>query len=118
VAVATVKDRELDARQKPDCSPPGYPHSRLLVIVSWSVNWFACVHPSTFTSCRTPPSTEWHANPILCIEADNTNKNWLPRRPLRDRKTDFSSSVYSRSSTNPANLVEIGSVDVEIIGLT
>jgi len=35
---------------------------------------------------------------------------------LRDRKTNFRSFIYSLSSTNPANLVNIGVADVEIIG--
>jgi len=46
-------------------------------------------------------------------------KNWLPwQRLLRDRKTDFRSFIYSRNSTNPANSVKIGLVDVGIKGLT
>ena len=40
------------------------------------------------------------------------------QRPLRDRKTNFRSFIYSNSSTNPANVVKIVLVDVEIIGLT
>jgi len=45
-------------------------------------------------------------------------QNWLPRqRPLRNRKTYLGSFIYSQSSTNPANSVKIGLVDVEIIGL-
>jgi len=39
-------------KAKPGCSPPGYPPRRLLIIVDWSVNWFACVQRSTCTSCR------------------------------------------------------------------
>jgi len=62
--------------------------------------------------------TRCHLNRILWIEADKTDKNWLPRqRPLRSRKTNFRPLIYSRSSTNPANLVKIGPVGVEI-GLT
>jgi len=58
-------------------------------------------------------------NRILRIEADKPNKNWLPRqRPLRDRKTNFRSFIYSQSSTNPADRVKIGPVNVDIIGLT
>jgi len=37
---------------------------------------------------------------------------------VRDRKNSFRSFIYSQSSTIPANLVKIGPVDVEIIGLT
>jgi len=38
--VQSVKTR---CKAKPDCSPPGYLPSRLLITVNWSVNWFACV---------------------------------------------------------------------------
>jgi len=37
----------------------------------------------------------------------------MSKRPLRDRKTNF-----SHSSTNHKNLAKIGTVDAEIIGLT
>jgi len=33
-------------------------------------------------------------------------------------KTNFTSFIYSHSSANPANLVNVGLVDVEKIGLT
>ena len=64
---------------KPVGSPPGYP-PRLLLIGQLtgspasieSVNWFTCIQRSSCTSCRTLPSTEWHTNPILWIEADKT----------------------------------------------
>jgi len=53
------------------------------------------------------------------IEANKTSKNWLPRqRPLRDRNIDNRPFIGSHSSTNPANLVKIGPVDVEIVSLT
>jgi len=35
-----------------DCSPPGNPPRRLLIINNWSVNWHACVQRSACTSCR------------------------------------------------------------------
>jgi len=35
-----------------------------------------------------------------------------------DRKTNLIAFIYSDSSTNPANLLKIGPVDVEITGLT
>ena len=93
--------------------------SRLLLIVNWSVNWFVCVQRRTCTSWSTPPSTERHANPIPWMEADKTNKNWLPRqRPLGDRITNFRSFIYSQCSTNRANVVKICLVHVEITGLT
>ena len=41
-----------NCKAKPDCSPPGYPPSSLLIIVNWSVNQFAYVQRSTCTSCR------------------------------------------------------------------
>ena len=53
------------------------------------------------------------------IEANKTSKNWLPRqRPLRDRNIDNRPFIGSHSSTNSANLVKIGPVDVEIVSLT
>jgi len=47
-------------------SPPGYPPSRVLIVV----NWFACVQRSTCTSYRTPPSSESLANQILFLGLD------------------------------------------------
>jgi len=83
-------------KAKPVGSPPGYPN------VNWSVYWFACVQRITSTSCRTPPSTERHANPIP--EADKTNKNWLPRqRPLRDQ---ILTSYRSSTATQPCKFGE------------
>ena len=35
---------ETRCKAKPDCSPPGYPFNRLLIIVNVFLNWFACVH--------------------------------------------------------------------------
>jgi len=55
------------------------------------------------------------------VEADKTNKNWFPwQRPFGNRKANFRSFIYSRSSIDPAQLVKIvrGRVHVEIIGLT
>jgi len=69
---------------KPVGSPLGYAPSRLLAVVNWSVNLFACVQCSTCTFCRTPPSTECHANLILWIVPELGPHNWLPwQRPLR-----------------------------------
>jgi len=42
----------------------------------------------------------------------------LPRHSYRDRKNNFKSFIYGQSSTNIANFVKIGPVDVEIICLT
>ena len=101
---------ELDAKSKPDCSAPGYPPSRLLVIADWSifcsVNWFTCVQRSTCTSRRTPPSTEWLANPILWIKAAEANKHRLLRpRPLKNEKLTLDSSS---AAIVPAALCNFG----------
>jgi len=48
-------------------------------------------------------------------------QNWMPQqRRLMDRKNNFRSFIYGRRSSNRANFVKIGLVDVEIhvIGLT
>ena len=75
---------------KPSISPPGCAASRL-----------AAFSESPFSS------------------VDKTNKKWLPwQRPLTDRKNNFRSFIYSLSSTSPANLPKICSVDFEITGLT
>jgi len=101
-------------KAKPDCSPPDYLHSCPLNMANMSVDWFACVLCIICTFCRTPPSAECHANPILWIKYHEANKNWLPRRhPLREQKTNFRSFIYNCSSSNPVNLVKIGPVDVE-----
>jgi len=43
--------------------------------------------------------------------------NWLPwQRPLKERKITRL-FIHEQISTNPANFVKIGLVDVEIIGL-
>ena len=47
-------DLQCRCKAKPDCSPPGYPPRRQLIIVKWSVNWFAYVLRSTCTCCRIP----------------------------------------------------------------
>jgi len=98
----------------------------------WSVNWFTCIHRirsiesvnrfacverSNCTSCCMLPSAEWHANPILRIETDKTNKISLPRqRPLSNQKTNYR-SLIQLLFYQPWNLAKIGPVDVEIIGL-
>jgi len=103
------KVRKTECKAKPVGSPSGYSPSRLLVIVNWSVNWFACVVRRHLAN-RT--RTQFYGP----IESDKTNKNLLPRQhPLRNKKTNFRSFIYSRSSTNPANLVKAGPVDVDII---
>ena len=86
-------------KAKPDCSQPGYPPSRLLIIVNCSVIWFACIQRSTCTSCRTPPSTECYANPFLWIGPGLGRQHWLPWQcPCVSKKTDFRSFIYNHSS--------------------
>jgi len=65
-----------------------------------------------------PPSAKWHTNPILWIEADKTNKNWLLlQRPLRDRK--LTSARSSTAIVLPTlQIWWSGPVDVKIIALT
>jgi len=47
------------------------------------------------------------------------NKNWLLwQRTSRDRKTNFRLIIYILCFTSPENLAKLGSVNVEIIGLT
>ena len=91
----------------------------MLIIVNRSVIWFACIQRSICISCRTPPSSKWHANPIVWIDLGFGQQNWLSwQHSLRDRKTNFRSFTCSHRSANPANLARIGLVDVQIIGLT
>jgi len=42
-------------KAKPAGNPPAYPPHRLLIIVNWSVDWFACVRP--VTSAKHKPSS-------------------------------------------------------------
>lgn len=82
-------------------SPPGYSPNYLLIIVKRWVIWFACVQRSTWTSCRTPSSAEWHANRILCIEADKPNRNWFHSnvpREIEKLTSDPSSTVIVLST--------------------
>ena len=53
-------------------SPPSYPPRHLLIIVNWSVNWYACIQRSTCTSCR----IQSHANPILWTEKALIHLRW------------------------------------------
>ena len=67
---------------KPNVSPPGCTTSRLL-IVNWSIKWFACVQRILYANAVRRMSPE-------LTSLDKANKNWLPRqRPLRDRKNNF-----------------------------
>jgi len=59
-----------------------------------SVNWFAWVQRSNCTSCRTPPSSELHANPIPWIWPGLSSQILLPLAvSFRDRKTNFRSFI-------------------------
>ena len=100
----------VDARQSQTVARPAPPHVRLLITVNWSVNWFACIHCSSCNPRRM--STVW-------ISSGFRPQNPLSRQhPFRDRKTNFRPFIHSHSSTNPANLVMIGPVDVQITSLT
>ena len=66
----STENTKASCKAKRECSPPGCAPRRLLIVVNWSVNWFACVQRRNCTSCRMPPSAECNANPILWIEAD------------------------------------------------
>jgi len=81
------------------------------------------------------PANHWHFLPCAIAihqmspelssvdklsSADKANNNWLPwQRALRDQKTNFRLIIYGHNSTNPAKLVKIGLVlvEVEVIGL-
>jgi len=39
---------------KADCSPPSYLPKRLLILVNWSVNCFACTHRISYLACLLP----------------------------------------------------------------
>jgi len=49
VTIISAKSCRIDFQT--DCSPPGYPPSCLLILVNWSVNWFACVHRIRYFVC-------------------------------------------------------------------
>jgi len=66
------KVQKTECKVKPVGSPSGYSPSRLLVIVNWSVNWFACVVRRHLAN-RT--RTQFYGP----IESDKTNKNLLQR---------------------------------------
>jgi len=51
-------------------SSPGYPPSRLLMIVNWSVIFFACAALALF--CRTPPSAKCRTNAIIWFVYTNS----------------------------------------------
>jgi len=111
--------KKRDARQSLTVSHLGYPSNRLLFIVSLLLNLFACALHSNnalLVVCRRRRPSECHANYKVWNGGRLCRKKWLPQqRPLMDRgKNNFTSSVYSQSSTNPANFVKIGPVDIEI----
>jgi len=60
---------ETRCKVKPECSPPGYTLRHVLIIVNWSVNWFACVQRSTCTSCRIARSRGARAQFVVWVWA-------------------------------------------------
>ena len=50
--------------------------------------------------------------------APKSSMHSATKPPMSDGKTNFRLFIYSLSSTNPANMVQIGIVNVEMIGLT
>ena len=74
--------------------------------------------PMSSTSLAFPVIGECHSNSIVRIRPGQSPQNWLSwQRPLQERKTNFTSFIYSHSSTKTENLAKIGAAD-EIIGLT
>ena len=81
--------------------------------------------PPGCATSRLRPANQFHvlpyANAIYRMSPelssmDKANRNWLPQQHLlSERKTNFRLIIYSRNSTNPANLAKIGPVDVQII---
>ena len=88
--------------QSPTFSPPGCATSRLRPANQFHVLPYA--------------NAIYRMSPELS-SMDKANRNWLPQQhPLSERKkTNFRLIIYSRNSTNPANLAKIVPVDVEII---
>jgi len=82
---------QLDAKQSLTVARSAVPLAELL-IVNWSVNWFACVVEHSTTCCgpslrhrsaalallvvRTPPSSELHKNPVLRIGLGFGPQSW------------------------------------------
>jgi len=111
-------------------SPPAYPPRRPLIIVNWSVNWLACVRRVRKFVCLLPayqlPFLSYAGGAALAnvvrttrcvLEVEFAHKICCPGNiPWGIEKNDFRSFIYSQSSTNAANFVKIGPVDVELIG--
>ena len=119
LANSEIANYILDARQSPTVAHPTIPLAacRRSLLIGQLLGLPASSTSVALLLVRRPPSAECDANPILWIEADKTKQHWLPRQyPLRDRKTNFKSFVYSQSF--PTTSAKIGPVDVEIVGLT
>jgi len=93
----------MNAGQSPTFSPPGYATSSLR-----SANQLHFLPKANAIYRMSPELTS----------VGKVNENWLARRhPLTGRKTNFRLTIYSHSSTKPANLAKIDPVDIEITGL-
>ena len=101
---------------------------RLFIIVSTGqlgLKWFyyfIMVYLLRYTivirPAGSPASTNANSSQMCGFAVDFAHKiGCHSNSHLRDRKTNFSSFIYSHSSTNTANLVTISPVDVQIIGL-
>ena len=131
--VSCFFETQCRCKAKPDCSPPGYSSNRLLIIVNLLLNWFGS--PASIESGTLFAGT-LHSNchflsfaggaalanvmrTTRCgLEVDYAHKIGCHGNvPRGMEKSNFSSFIYGQSSTNPANLVKIGPVDVDIIGL-
>jgi len=97
-------------RSLSDCNPISPQSSTLKVYQSWKFRDSRSNYMPI--SCRFGYSVMKNKVWIQSTE------NWLPsQRSLRYQKDNFRSFIYGQSSTIRANFIEIGQVDVEIIGL-
>jgi len=75
--------------------------------------------PSKATMCLSHAVSEmWRDKKNGWIESIQIGCHGNRQCPSRNRKTNFSSFIYSHGSIIPADFVKIGLIDVEIIGLT
>jgi len=119
---------------KPDCSLPGCPPRRLLTIVNWSVNWFACVNRIRQLVCLHPEQQLHFLSYIggaALASVMRTNYqcvDWRSILPIKLVATATSLEGSEKQlqifhlqpyATVPVNSVKIGQyIDAEIIGLT
>ena len=88
-------------------SSPGYPPSRLLMIVNWSVIFLPAQHLH-FLSYTAICQMSHERNYLVCVHKLRCHGNV----PYGNKK------LTSGQSINPRNAAKIGPIDVEIIGLT